>query len=312
MSTRHRLATEMAAVVKGSGRWKRANCGFCELRGLGFDHRGNWCLRSDGYYHCFRCKVKGWLPGTAPDDDEDREFDPGAVEYVPGRQILAGEADDSIGAPEGFVRLVEMEDDFEVKRAIRYCASRGISRANARDAHVGTCLDGLLVGRVVVPVLKGDGRTWAGWVARQFAPTRRWVPKYRAAEGMDTAQVLFNQHALLVETDEPLMVCEGAFDALPYFPHAVACLGKPKEPQIEFLLDTRRPLVITLDGDAWLEGRMLAMRLAFMGLEQPVGWVRLPPNSDPNSVDRGWLRTECRRAIAKSAHAGQNPGTNAL
>ena len=108
---------------------------------------------------------------------------------------------------------------------------------------------------------------------------------------------MFNEAALAEVTDEPALVVEGPFDALAYWPQAVAVLGKPTEPQMLTLLRAVRPVVVVLDGDAWQEAEMLAWRLRFEG--QRAGWVRLPPMVDPDEVDPAWLREEARRAITR-------------
>ena len=99
----------------------------------------------------------------------------------------------------------------------------------------------------------------------------------------------------MVETDEPVMVVEGCFDALPYWPDAAALLGKPGEAQVRSLLEAKRPVVVVLDGDSWEEGMMLSMDLELQG--QRSGYVRLPPKQDPNSVDHNWLRTEVMKCL---------------
>ena len=101
-----------------------------------------------------------------------------------------------------------------------------------------------------MPVLTSAG-AWRGWVAR--ACDSRASRKYLNAPGMSLGGVgaLFNEAALAEVTDEPALVVEGPFDALAYWPQAVAVLGKPTEPQMLTLLRAVRPVVVVLDGDAW-------------------------------------------------------------
>jgi hypothetical protein len=98
---------------------------------------------------------------------------------------------------------------------------------------------------------------------------------------MDTYSRLFNEAAIDVETADPLILVEGRFDALPLWPNATAFDGKPSDGQVERLRQARRPLVVALDGDAWIEGEMLAMRLELYGVR--AGWLRLPPTTDPGN-----------------------------
>jgi hypothetical protein len=111
---------------------------------------------------------------------------------------------------------------------------------------------------------------------------------------MQRAKFLYNQAALYVETDAPVLIVEGVFDALPYWPHAVACLGKPGEVHRWLMTEAKRPIAVVLDGDAWEEGWGLSEWLR-TEVNVPVGFVRLPPCTDPGSVDPAWLREEAKQ-----------------
>ncbi|KKK69902.1 hypothetical protein LCGC14_2929360, partial [marine sediment metagenome] len=174
-----------------------------------------------------------------------------------------------------------------------YLKGRGLADERVWDeASIGCVLTGKWANRVVVPVISPAGEWW-GWVSRLWS--REASDPYRTAPGMVLGGGMFNDAALMVETDDPVMVVEGCFDALPYWPDAVAALGKPKQLQVTSLMESKRPVAVCLDGDAWEEGMMLAARLQFEG--QRAGFVRLPPKQDPNSVDTEWLREEVARCL---------------
>jgi DNA primase len=90
-------------------------------------------------------------------------------------------------------------------------------------------------------------------------------------------------------------VVEGVFDALALWPDAVAVLGKPSDQQVDALINAKRPVVIVLDGDAWLEGKWLAARLCLRG--KRAGHIRLPPGVDPDEVDRKELEQQAMEAL---------------
>jgi DNA primase len=110
---------------------------------------------------------------------------------------------------------------------------------------------------------------------------------------MKKGEVLYNAQALSLETDVPVLVVEGTLDALAHWPDSVALLGKHGKAQVEWLLASRRPVCVVLDGDAWSEGEMLALRLSFAGVR--AGSVRLEPKQDPDEVPKAELM---RRALA--------------
>jgi len=99
---------------------------------------------------------------------------------------------------------------------------------------------------------------------------------------MQRGEYLFNEAALQGVDESEVLIVEGILDALPYFPNACACMGKPTEPQLRKMCAATRPLVLALDGDAWREGMAVVTRLQAEG-KQDVRWLQLPPCEDPNS-----------------------------
>jgi len=260
--------------------WIRTNCPLHE------DYKESLGLNTKtGGYHCFKCGIRGWIPPELRDllpideEDDDKPAEPPKVMTL----------------PEGFIRIYEepglSAQIFEPARNYMRGRKNPISDSICAAVGVGAVLSGWLVGRVIIPLY--DRGTVKGWVARDY--TKRASLPYLYPKGLDRSSTLFNMDALLVETDEPLLICEGCFDALPYWPDAVACLGKPIEAHIKLFRQAKRPLVVTLDGDAWEEGWAFAMKLRHI-LGRHVGFVRLPADEDPGTIDPNWLREKARAA----------------
>lgn len=261
--------------------WMRGNCAFCEIRTGKPDRKQCLGLQvTSRKWHCFRCGTGG-IVQDMPDDFSD--FKPNAV---------AEEEQQAMEPPEGFTELYREPGWSSVfcEPPREYLRARGLDDDLGFDAHIGACFDGRIKGRVVVPIFDVDGTEWLGWSARAWFknPER----KYLYPSGMRRAEILFNHAALQQETDAPVYVVEGVFDALALWPDGVAVLGKPSSFQVEALVTARRPVVIALDGDAWREAEVLALRLRFEG--QVAGFVRLqrmttsgPSGSlDPDELDR--------------------------
>jgi DNA primase len=272
-------AAAREAKPRASGWWRGA-CPFC----VPARPDPTFSIQpSTGHWHCFRCHTGGSLEA---DDDALQE----AVKTPP--------PDDSEARrpPDGFLPLGEGDGlrAFSAKPARAYLQKRGVSPETARKLQIGCVLgSGRHAGRVVVPVLV-DGN-WRGWVARDF--TGKAEKKYLNARGNWRGDVLFGADALRRETETPVMITEGVFDALPFVGDAVAVLGKPTEEQLWIIKTTaRRPVAVVLDGDAHEEGWALAMKLRLDGIR--AGSVRLPPKKDPDQVDRNWLFEEARRVIS--------------
>lgn len=263
----------------------RANCPLCENT-LGKVDRKQ-CLSvnlSNGFWKCYRCANHGRL--------HELPFDLDTVAIQKARATTPEHVE--VNMPPGFVPLWELEG----KRAIscaparKYLAARGISDDTVLRARIGACMRGFFQGRVIVPIRKAGklvgfvGRAWGKNVER----------KYLYNAGFSRADTLYNEDALYQTTDEPCLVVEGVFDSFPYYPHVVACLGKPSQAQIEMMVVARRPVVVCLDGDAWRESFALAMGLRLAGVRAAA--IRLPPGTDPATNDPDLVRARAREAIA--------------
>jgi hypothetical protein len=266
--------------------WGRATCPFC-LRKVGKpDRRKSFGFNVEtGEWHCFKCGARGRLISSDSADVRERMAERREQGVEP-----------ELGPPEGYTPLWKGEGlhGMVFEPARNYLAARGVGSQIIEEARIGACSRGQQRGRVVVPALEPDGQ-WFGWVARLWTTPRGRTPKYITAVGMDTYRRMFNEAALDVETDEPLVMVEGVYDALPMWPEASAFFGKPSDGQFSRLCQTRRPLVIALDGDAWIEAEMLALRLQLQDVH--AGWLKLPPTRDPGDIDPAKILDAARRAV---------------
>jgi DNA primase len=176
-----------------------------------------------------------------------------------------------------------------------YVLGRGLELRTVKAAGVGACTRGDWAGRIIVPITSPEGG-WLWHVGRAWSPAavRPYMYPRGARKGL-----LYNASALARESDEPVLVVEGVFDALAHWPDAVAVLGKPTEEHIEALAAARRPVCVVLDGDAWREGEALAMRLQLEG--QRAGHVKLGPRQDPDEVSRAEMRARARKSLGLAA-----------
>lgn len=283
-AARDALVLESLAESKRRGSWYRANCPFCEDK-VGKRDRDR-CLSvhaGGGGYYCFRCSSRG------------RVRLPGAY-YV--EEVAAAPVDVAvIEPPPGFIPLGEGAGMTAVslEPAREYLASRNLDGSLWRAAGIGACASGPYAGRVVVPVLAEDGRSWLGFSARLWTAKCDKRAKYRNAMGEWKSRVVYNAAALSLHTEEPVYVVEGVFDALAHWPHAVAVLGDATDQQTAILGRACRPVVVVPDGDAWAKGWALAMRLRLIGVQ--AGAIQLPAGVDPDEVDGEWLWEEAREAL---------------
>lgn len=275
------VVTALSGRRPNSRGWVRGNCPFCLLASGKPDRKQCLSLQTQsGKWHCFRCDTRGMLE-TLPSNFA-------SVQAVP--------RDDSkpMTLPDEFVPLwcEPGLSSFAARPAYDYLDSRGVTHELVRAARIGACLRGKFAGRVVVPIDRPDGKL-AGWVGRAWSKEAQL--KYRYASDMNRQGLLYNGRTLQVKTDVPALVVEGVFDTFPFWPDAVAVLGKPDEAQLEALVNARRPVAIVLDGDAWREGQALAMKLRLMGVR--AGDVKLPPRVDPDECPE-FVRKEAAACVA--------------
>lgn len=216
-----------------------------------------------GGWVCWRCDARGW----------------GNLEFLGKPEAKPPEPDPDLSAPQGFVPFRGNGASLALEPYRQYVRRRGVYEF-VEAIGGGACLEGRFEGRVVLPHVVGG--KWAGFTARAID---RREPKYLHAKGMDRRRTLWGLE-WVPNDGEAVWLVEGPFDALPLFPYGVAAFGKGVTPeQIEMLAGLGRPVVVALDGDAWAEGRALAMRIA-LRRHANVRWAKLPPGKDPGVL--GW------------------------
>lgn len=250
-------------VAVNSAGWVRATCPLC-LHGV---KKNLFFSPESGWFNCFRCDTHGWAFG--PPDKLSK-------------LVKAAPPPGHIDLPEGFEPLEQDPLPLRLHPYAHYLLRRGIEVDTILDVGIGACCTGKHKGTVVVPV--DVGNIQVGWVARAVVGK-----KYSVPEGFARQRVLFNQDALLDETDEPIAIVEGVMDALPHWPKAAACFGKPTEEHVEILMGARRPLVVMLDADARAEAWSLARRLWMHNLDARLGIV--PAGHDPGEITREQFQT---------------------
>lgn len=265
----------------------RANCPFCIDR-VGKEDR-RWCLRltvASGWWSCYRCEARGRLVGEEYEEDLSQfGFGPQTKEEF-----------EELEYPEGFTFLYEGPDVRSIACEVprNYLRSRGIGDQVGRDARIGASFEGVYRHRVIVPIYTLSGKL-RGWSARTWG---RKEPKYLYPEAFERASCVYGEAALSVVSDSPVIVTEGVFDAIAFWPDGVAVLGNVSGEQKEKLAASKRPIVVALDGDAWRKGEALAWELCLDGVLAVS--LRLPPTKDPDELS-SWVRAEGSKALQERA-----------
>ena len=288
MSNREEIEAAVEGMRGGESGYVRVTCPACPERVGKIDLKRSVSVNlRRGWYRCWRCDWRGRLPGfddldTYGDDDDGWED----IEEI------------EVEKPSDFHPLPGRA--FALAAARDYLDRRKIPRETIEGAGLGYALKGKSAGRIIMPIMGREFGIWLGWVGRGIRPEIR--PAYWTASGMDRRRTLYNDLALDGPADgPPLIVTEGPFDALRWWPDAVACLGKPTPEHLIRLGSCGRRMIIALDGDAWRESLGVAKLLRMKGREAYA--LALPRGEDLDTTDTTLVREGIAFALREKTDA---------
>ena len=177
--------------------------------------------------------------------------------------------------PKEFLSLVYKHPSPVYKNAMMYLQRRGITYEDILKYNIGYCDQGLYTNRVIIPSYDEDGQL-NFFVGRDIFESKM---KYRNSPTPKDV-VGFE---LFINWDEPIVLCEGPFDAIAIKRNAIPLFGKT------ILSNLRRKIIekkvkqvyISLDRDAILDS--IKMVEDFMKNDIDVYFVNLP-EKDPSDL----------------------------
>jgi len=257
------VADLVAAFVaeRGDDRaWLRIPCPWCGHENL--SKRNMSVSQDSGYFYCHRCQEKGFYKKRNEQDW-----------FIPPVDIVVEAKAPTITLPEEFTPLSERPKAGSDFLFWNYVVGRNVHPDTIVDCGLGYCTHGFYRDCLVVPLW--DGEKLSGFVARNVKDR-----SYRYPKGFQREISMFNKDRLW--DDEPIVVVEGVFDAMPHYPHAVAVLGKPSKEHKKLLASVRKRVYIMLDGDARAESWALAQLLKVQGIDAI--YVPVASGKDPGDA----------------------------
>ena len=241
--------------------WIRIECPWCGHENT--SKRNMSVALKTGYFYCHRCQEKGFYKRSKAKDW-----------YVPPvDNPLSEPPKPAITLPDEFQPLNERPVAGTDIRFWNYVTGRGVHPETIVDCGIGYCQFGFYRDCIVVPLW--DGPNLSGFVARNIVDR-----SYRYQKGFRREISMFNKDRLWDE--DPIVVVEGVFDALPHYPHTVAVLGKPSYEHKKLLASVRKRVYVMLDGDAKAESWALATLLRVGGVDAI--YVPVAPGKDPGDA----------------------------
>lgn len=203
-------------------------------------------------WHCWTCNSGGKkLTSLLKKLDVDRKTISiireiyGDSNYNP--QLEDADTKVFISLPKEFISLSETPTGFnpEYKHAIHYLTQRGIDEKDIIKYNIGYCKEGLYARRVIIPSYNSDG-SLNYFVSRSYYPEEKM--KYKNPPISKNVIAFESQ----VNWSEPIILCEGVFDAITIRRNAIPLLGKfpSKELVQKIFLNGVSDIIISLDNDA--------------------------------------------------------------
>ena len=152
-----------------------------------------------------------------------------------------------INLPKEYISLATEPKGFnpEYKHAIHYLNQRGIGINEIIKYNIGYCKEGLYGRRVIIPSYNSDG-SLNYFVSRSYYPEEKM--KYKNPP-ISKNIICFESQ---VNWEEPIILCEGVFDAITIKRNAIPLLGKfPSKQLVEkIFMSGVDSIIISLDNDA--------------------------------------------------------------
>ena len=199
---------------------------------------------------------------------------------LPKNSTLTDTEEQYVSLPYEFKRLTETHTDFSYAKAMKYLKNRGIESYDIERYDIGYCDKGDYAGRIIVPSYDVDNKL-NYFLARDF--TGNAYLKYKNPPVSKDVVVFENQ----IDFSEPLILCEGVFDAMAIRRNAIALLGKniPNKLKMRLVQHGVKEVSIVLDNDAFKNALYLSESLMNDNIK-----VRLVRMGSEDAADLGFKK----------------------
>ena len=238
-------------------------------------------------WHCWTCNSGGKkLTSLLRKLDVDRKIISiireiyGDSNYNPQQEDV--ETKVYISLPKEYISLNESPKGFnpEYKQAINYLTQRGITQKEIVKYNIGYCTDGLYARRIIIPSYNSDG-SLNYFISRSYYQDEKM--KYKNPP-ISKNIICFESQ---INWKEPIILCEGVFDAITIKRNAIPLLGKfPSKQLVEkIFMSGVSNIVISLDNDAINEALKAAEYFRKNGIN-----VRMMYLKDKDASEMGYDR----------------------
>ena len=200
-------------------------------------------------YHCWHCDKKGKTLSSlfkqirvSPSKFEElNKIVKSSITYIP-KDVVSTQ----LTLPTEFISLYKSDpDNIMARHALFYLSKRNIDEFDILRYNIGFCDKGKYKNRIIIPSYDSDG-TLNYFTGRTFENDN----KYKYLNPETSRDIIFNEH--LINWNLPLILCEGAFDALAIKRNSLPLLGKNIQKSLmkKIVTSNIKKIYIALDKDA--------------------------------------------------------------
>tara|TARA_Y100001972_G_C7617811_1_gene309829 strand:- start:37 stop:981 length:945 start_codon:yes stop_codon:yes gene_type:complete len=185
---------------------------------------------------------------------------------------------ETIALPKEYIPLWKHKKTPDFRNAIAYLKRRGVTIFDILKYRIGYCDRGEYSGKIIIPSYNCNGQL-NYFVSRAFYE----ADKYKHKNPKVSKDII--GFDLLINWEEPIVLCEGAFDAIAIKRNAIPLFGKIIQPELQKKIIEKRvkDIYICLDADAIRNALSIAER--FMGEGLNVYFIEL---KDQDASDLGF------------------------
>jgi DNA primase len=168
---------------------------------------------------------------------------------------------EQVELPKEFTPLYKLSNSYKRKHALNYLLGRGIRPEDIVKYNIGFCDEGEYRDKIIIPSYDERGKL-NFFVGRSFYQTQ-----YKHKNPKVSKDIVGFE--LLINWDTPLVLCEGAFDALSIRRNAIPLFGKSIQSELEkkIIGNSVKKLYIVLDSDAIKNALRLTKKFMSYGIE---------------------------------------------
>lgn len=169
--------------------------------------------------------------------------------------------DEVLQLPEEYHPLWVYKKSYEYNAAMHYLKGRGITVFDVIKYRIGYAEEGQYAGRIIIPSYDADG-SLNYFVSRIFRD-RETMKHKNPAVSKDIIGF-----EMLINWNEPIVLCEGSFDAIAIKRNAIPLFGKVIQPALQkkIIEEQVKDIYICLDADALKNALDIAERFMNEGL----------------------------------------------